>query len=231
MSDLFEKYGDEPTIMEAIEEVKENSPEMPRKKDWTGSKGSTFRIISASNHSDCEREANDYYATDPKCAHDILKILNPDKNSTIWECACGEGHLAKEFESQGFNVLSTDLIDRGYGESGIDFLKSKRPEVDGKLLIITNPPYRYASEFVEHSLDLLKDGEQAAFFLKLTFLEGSKRQKLFKTNALESVNVYVKRAVCVINGEFENVKNGSAVCYAWFVFKKGNDKQPVVAWI
>lgn len=219
---IFETYGDEPTILDAIEH---------RKKDWTGSRGCVFKMISATSHGSGQREANDYYATDPKCAHDIIKILNPDKDTTIWEPACGEGHLSKEFEKLGFNVISSDLIDRGYGTTGVDFLKSERPSVDGKLLIATNPPYRYAQEFVEHSLEILNDGGQAAFFLKLTFLEGQKRQRLFKKLELESVNVYVKRAACVINGDFENVNNGGAVAYAWFVFKKGNGKQPVVEWI
>lgn len=222
---IFETYGNEPTILDGIEHAK-------KQKDWTGSRGCVFKMISATNHGSGQREANDYYATDPKCAHDIIRILNPDKeHTTIWEPACGEGYLSKEFEKLGFNVISSDLIDRGYGTPGVDFLKAERPSVDGKLLIATNPPYRYAQEFVEHSLELLNDGEQAAFFLKLTFLEGQKRQRLFKKLELESVNVYVKRAACVINGDFENVNSKGAVAYAWFVFKKGNGKRPVVEWI
>lgn len=34
--------------------------------DWTGNKKSTFVQLGASNHSNKEREQNDFYATDPK---------------------------------------------------------------------------------------------------------------------------------------------------------------------
>ena len=203
--------------------------------DWTGGYSSVFKAIGARNGVKEEREKNDFYATDPKCAYDIINILGKNsftEKDMIWECACGQGHLAKEFEKlTSAKVYSTDLIDRGYGESGVDFLLTRRPEVEGKLFIITNSPYKFAQEFVEHSLMLLKDGERCAFFLKLTFLEGQKRQTLYKRNELESVNVYVKRAKSAKNAEFDKIENGSAVCYAWFVFQKGYNKEPVIRWI
>lgn len=34
-------------------------------KDWNGNGKSTFITIGASNHTDKEREAHDFYATDP----------------------------------------------------------------------------------------------------------------------------------------------------------------------
>ena len=45
-----------------------------------------------------------------------------------------------------------------------------------KFDIITNPPYKYAKEFVEKSLELIREGGKVAMLLKLTFLEGQKRQ-------------------------------------------------------
>ena len=33
-----------------------------------------FRIIGASNHSAEEREATDFYSTDPDCVKDLLKL-------------------------------------------------------------------------------------------------------------------------------------------------------------
>ena len=40
-------------------------------KDWTGNKNSIFKTLGASNHTDKERENDDYYATDP-IAIDVL---------------------------------------------------------------------------------------------------------------------------------------------------------------
>ena len=33
-------------------------------KDWVGNKNSIFKTLGASNHTDKEREENDFYATD-----------------------------------------------------------------------------------------------------------------------------------------------------------------------
>lgn len=90
---------------------------------------SVFVTTGASNHSSEDREANDYYATDPKAAKLLLQIEHFDKDNEIWECACGEGHMAKVFESEGYRVRATDLIDRNFGKSGIDFKNGSRIEL------------------------------------------------------------------------------------------------------
>ena len=87
---------------------------MPR--DWTGSSTTAFHIIGASNHSETEREEHDFYATDPYAIDCLLSVAKPYR--LIWECACGEGHLAKRLEAFGYEVVSTDLVDRGFGRGG-----------------------------------------------------------------------------------------------------------------
>ena len=94
-------------------------------KDWTGNKATTFAQLGASNHSETERETNDFYATDPHTLEIFLEKLKQDNielHRNIWECACGQGHLSKVLEKE-HNVLSTDLVDRGYGQRA-DFLKA-----------------------------------------------------------------------------------------------------------
>jgi hypothetical protein len=106
-------------------------------------KFSVYTILGASNHTDKEREKDDYYATDPLAAKMLMDL--EELNYNIYEPSCGEGHLSKVFESAGHNVYSTDLIERGYGIGGMDFLK--RTELfNGD--IITNPPYKHAKEFM-----------------------------------------------------------------------------------
>lgn len=61
-----------------------------------------------------EHTENDYYATEPKAAWLLMEV--EEFTPTIWECACGEGHLAKEFVKAGYSVAATDLVDRGYGD-------------------------------------------------------------------------------------------------------------------
>lgn len=198
-------------------------------KDWTGNKRSTFATLGASNHVAEERQAEDYYATDPNTIDDLLKLEK--FSQTIWEPACGEGHLSKRLEELGKEVSSTDLIDRGYGIGGINFLEMERTD-DFEFDIITNPPYKYAQEFVEHSMDLIRDGGKVAMFLKVLFLEGISRYEMFKKYPPKKVYVYSKRQMCAKNGDFKALgATSSATAYAWFVWEKGFEGNPTIEWI
>lgn len=194
-------------------------------KDWTGNKKSTFATLGASSHSDGDREQHDYYATEPSAIDDLFKVHK--FSESIWEPACGEGHLSERMKEYGKSVYSTDLIDRGYGDYFIDFFES---DMDWPGDIITNPPYKYAQEFVEKSLSLLQPGRQVAMFLKLTFLEGQKRRKLFEKYPPQYIYVFSARKKCAINGDFANT-GSSAACYAWFIWEKDTTDEPIVRWL
>jgi len=145
-------------------------------KDWTGNRKSVFATLGASNHSKQERESLDYYATESR-AIDLLaaKFTIPHK---VWECACGGGSLSDRLKELGHEVISTDIIDRGYGGfDGIcDFLSPMfHPQIDGDFCILTNPPYKFVTEFVLTALDILPSGGYACFFLKTTALESRGR--------------------------------------------------------
>ncbi|MBR6984122.1 MAG: NAD(P)-dependent oxidoreductase [Ruminococcus sp.] len=174
-------------------------------------------------HNECkeDREENDFYATQPIAAEWLIKLENLDNN--IWECACGQGHLGKVFEEHGYNVLATDLIDRGYGQGGVDFLKS-----DGLFIgdIVTNPPYKYAQEFIEHALSLIPDGYKVCMFLKVQFLEGKARRKLYTNCPPRTVYISSSRIQCGRNGDFK----GSMVAYAWYVWEKGYKGNTILKW-
>ena len=144
-------------------------------KDSTGNSVALFKTMGATGHGLHEREENDYYATEP-LATELLCSLEYF-NHNILEPSCGEGHISKVLKSKGYNVISRDLIDRGYGDVE-DFLSDDSTYFDGD--IITNPPYKYAHEFVEKALSIIPDGHKVAMFLKLTFLEGKSRRELFK---------------------------------------------------
>ena len=194
-------------------------------KDWTGNDKSSFCTIGATGHGNNDREQHDYYAT-PPIAADLL-IQNANICGNIWEPACGGGHLSRRFEELGYTVKSTDLIDRGYGTGGVDFLKCTEM-FEGN--IITNPPYRYALEFCKHALSLVDYGWKVAMFLKLTFLEGKARQKFFHATPPHTLYVMSSRLTCKINGDFETKDNG-AVAYGWYVWIKGDTSPTTIKWI
>ena len=180
-----------------------------------------FATLGASNHSEQEREVNDYYATHPKA---LELLLNEESFShNIWEPACGGGHLSDVLKQHGHNVKSSDLVDRGYaGTEVIDFFKTDSTTIpDGERWdIITNPPYKHAQQFIEHAMEISPVGTKVAMFLRLQFLESKARQEFF--NKYPPVVFYVSRSriPCAKNGNFENIGR-SAVPYAWFIWEKG----------
>lgn len=193
-------------------------------KDWTGDRHATMVTLGASNHAQHERAYRDYYATEPKAALRLLDVETFDKN--IWECACGEKHLAKVFEEAGHKVRCSDIEDR-CGNEVLDFLQCKE-SWNGD--IITNPPYKYGTEFVEKSLELLNEGNKVAMFLRIQFLEGKRRRKLYEIAPPKRIYVSSTRLKCAMNGNFDAM-TGSAACYAWFVWEKGYKGDTVVKWI
>ena len=162
----------------------------------------------------------------------FLKALERDGvelHDTIIEPSCGMGHLSKVLENKGYQVYSYDLVDRGYGKTGIDFLKDYNLPIQNSDLL-TNPPYKYAQEFVEHSLELMRDGCKCIMLLKIQFLEGQNRRKMFEKYPPKYVYVNSSRQTCYINGDMSK-KMSSASCYCWFVWEKGFTGEHIIRWI
>ena len=112
-------------------------------KDWLGNKQSAFSILGARVFAQHDRAEHDYYATSPEAVEELLKV--EQFSPKVWECACGEGHISKVLEAHGYEVISTDLIDRGFGDGYVDFLKTETTNIPYD--IVTNPPYKFAKEF------------------------------------------------------------------------------------
>lgn len=145
-------------------------------KDWTGNGNSIYKTLGASNHTDKERETDDFYATSPRAIDALLEYADLHLPHKIWEPSCGTGCLSLRLTELGYDVTSTDLIDRGFGTGGVNFFE-QRQMPDGCQCIVTNPPYKYATEYVRHSLRLLPDGGWLCLFLKTTFAEGQERHR------------------------------------------------------
>ena len=67
-------------------------------------------------------------------------------------------------------------------------------------------------------------------FLKIQFLEGKERRKLFDKYPPKYIYVNSSRQLCLLNGDDTN-KISSAVCYCWFIWEKGYKGDPIIRWI
>lgn len=179
--------------------------------------------IGAHNESVQEREQHDFYATSPVAIEKLMEVENISPR--VWECACGLGHLSIPLIMAGHEVKSTDLIDRGFGKGGVDFLKCNDP-FDGD--IITNPPYKYAQKFVEHGLELIPEGRKVCMLLKVQFLEGKMRRRFFEKYPPAYIYVSSSRIQHGRNGKFTNANSMMAV--AWYIWIKGYQGETILRW-
>ena len=188
-----------------------------------------YQLAGTSKNRD--RVDNDYYATAEESTKALLaveEIIYP-----AWEPACGEGHIAKLLKDPLLGVevvIATDLIDRGYGKGGIDFLNTSA--VSDAQTIITNPPFNLFQEFAEKALSLA--GRKVILFGKLQALEGFKRASFMEKSPLRTVYVFKKRQNPLRNGNplDENGKPwASTMAFAWFVWEIGYTGKPEIRWI
>lgn len=182
-----------------------------------------------------ERVENDFYATPRNATEAILNMV--ELKGSILEPAAGQGHISVVLkEKYPYNeIVSTDLVQRNekFGvpiQGGIDFLTHDfNRKFDN---IITNPPFNMAQEFIERALQLADD--KVIMFAKIQLLEGNKRKEMFDNAPLKYVYVFSKRVNPLRNGEElnENGKKWSnTMCFAWFVFEKEYEGEPVIRWI
>jgi hypothetical protein len=203
-------------------------------KDWTGNSRSVHASNGSRHLATIDRAEQDFYATEPKATELLLQLYN---FSDVWECACGAGHMAKVLYEHGILKQATDKYDHSYGDyydfltgQGDLFCESKQRVIKkwhGD--IITNPPYKYANEFIETAMRILIRGSKLALFLPIRYLEGRERRKIFNEYPPKKIWVSSSRLICARNGCFSNAKS-SAVCYAWFIWEKGFTGETALGW-
>jgi hypothetical protein len=142
----------------------------------------------------------------------------------IWECACGNGAMSEVLKTTGCDIYSSDLYNRGYGDSGVDFLTADRQAKN----IVTNPPYNSAEGFVKAGLE--KAEKKVALLLRLAFLEGAGRNaSIFSKNPPSRVWVFSERITFYpLNAE---VKGSGTTAYAWFVWDSDQSSNPELKWL
>lgn len=88
------------------------------------------------------RDPLDYDPTPPDATAAFISVQGDrlkELGGPIWEPAVGGGHMAKELARCGFDVIGSDIVDRGWPETEVcglyDFTAAPSD------IIITNPPY------------------------------------------------------------------------------------------
>jgi hypothetical protein len=173
------------------------------------------------------REPNDFYQTPREC---VTKLLSVERfGGKIWEPACGLGAISETLKDNGFEVISTDIEERGYGKGGCDFLWTFKAEAP---TIITNPPFKDADDFLVHTFEHLPDVTKFAMFQRTAFLEGAARyEQLYRHYPPVRIWQFIRRYTLCRADDPDIKDKGSMIAYAWFIFERGNKNLPTLGWL
>jgi hypothetical protein len=178
-------------------------------------------------------EGPDFYPTPLWATHALLG--HETFEGDIWEPACGNGAMSKVILDAGYDVYSSDLFARGFGEQR-DFLGSDRRVSN----IITNPPYHSAEAFFHKAWDNTE--RKIAFLLRLAFLEGVNRNKtIYQVKPPARVWVFSERVTMYMADPVDEnflpkedktpKKNSGTTQYAWFVWDKYHTGNTELKWL
>lgn len=170
------------------------------------------------------REKDDFYPTPPAATEALLRVERFE--GAIWECACGDGAISQVLEAQGYDVVSTDLVARGYGTPRVDFLLERQALAPN---IVTNPPFKNAEAFAAHAV-ALASGKVAMLF-RLAFLAGQARRRFFESTPLSAVWVFSKRLAIARGRQALPMDGGGMIDFAWFVWDHAHQGPPRLGWV
>lgn len=164
----------------------------------------------------------DFYPTPAWATYALIE--NEKFAGETWEPACGDGAMSTVLEECSTSVRSSDLYDRGFGETGIDFREANARHRN----IVTNPPFNCAEDFVHAGVKCAE--KKFALLLRLAFLEGANRQNtIFNRYAPSKVWVFSERITFYPKGA---VKKGSGTtAYAWFVWDQDHLGPTQLNWL
>jgi hypothetical protein len=182
-------------------------------------------LAVGANNPELDARTHDFYQTPRRAIEALLSVEKFD--GLMWECACGAGAISSVLEEHGYTVVSSDLIDRGFGVGGVDFLKQEYVAAPN---IVTNPPFNRSLEFVLHARRLAT--VKTAILCRTLWLESSVRySKLFEADRPARMWQFSKRLPMMHREGWTGVKSTPAIAYAWYVWDRGNAVQTVVDWL
>jgi hypothetical protein len=168
---------------------------------------------------------NDLYETPPEATRALLKVEPLPRY--VWECACGRGAIVNELRAAGHQVAASDIANYGVPITcywGVDFLQEHTAPA-GTELILTNPPYKLAAQFVRHALELCP---RAIFLLRLAFLESVSRTDILEGGKLARLHIFRNRLPMMHQDGWTGPRASSAIAFMWAVWDAAHSGPPTV---
>lgn len=146
---------------------------------------------------------------------------------SVWEPACGEGHMLKVIEEYTDRADGSDIHDYGGmgADSIIDFVDGHNLDHLKYDWIITNPPFKdkLTERFVLRALDLAQVG--VAMFVRSQWaVEGVYRYNAIFRDRPATLHAYFAERVNLCVGRWDP-DGGTATAYCWLVWVR--DRAPM----
>jgi hypothetical protein len=160
-----------------------------------------------------DQRKDDLYETPSIATEALLSAIKLPHH--IWEPACGPGAIVTVLRRAGHDVMASDLVSYGCpgSEAGVDFLMTYKPPFSREWAIVTNPPFKLATEFAIHALNL---APKVYMLLRLAFLESERRSEILDGGKLSKVMVFRRRLPMMHRDGWEGPRASSAMAFAWF---------------
>lgn len=155
------------------------------------------------------------YETPPCAVEALLRVEQLPRG--IWEPAAGRGAIANVLRGAGHLVIASDITTYDFPlDFERDFLTMPVAPI-GVELVLTNPPYRFATEFVARALALCP---RVIMLCRLAFLESAKRAPILDGGQLARIHVFVKRLPMMHRDGWAGPRASSAMPFAWFCWSR-----------
>lgn len=143
------------------------------------------------------------------------------EGANVLEPAAGAGNILSVLELAFPNARlnACDVAPRGERIARLDFLEAEEFDTPQYDLIVTNPPFRLATQFLRRAMHCARDGGYVCFLLRAAFLESKARWNLLEEFPPKAV--YFLRQRPKFTGPNSPDGGTDTAMYAWFVFQKG----------
>lgn len=168
------------------------------------------------------------FATRALCEQ-LLALGHDLGMSSVWEPACGLGHMSRVLCEYFAAVYSSDAFDYGRGAVG-DFLFSPPETAGGFDWIITNPPFRLAAQFSAQALRLTRIG--VALLVRTAFLEGGDRyRQIYSINPPTYVFQFAERVPMCKGRVDPEISTATAYCWLVWYGQERRNAESLLRWI
>ena len=189
----------------------------------------------------------DYFPTPPWAVRALCEWLRDEQQEPLgdqvcWEPACGELHMVRPLREYFGAVRASDVFRYHEDHAICDFptVGASHAPVDW---VITNPPFRLATDFVQTGLKVARRG--VAMLVRSAFIEGVTRNRTLFSVLPPAFMLQFEERVVMLRGRVirkgqpdpfnldtsgEPRPASSATAYCWLVWRQG-DQDTRLRWL